>query len=341
MHPADKSVLRLAFGLGLAALIAYGMALPIPYLVCLLSVLLLAKPGPPLPLGKGLALAALLGGMVALGVLMVPLLENYKVAGVILTGAVLFALFFTGQRTGNPLVTVLIIAFTVVPVAGVADQALVTIIAGTLALGVAVGALVGGVAHAFCPDAPAAGGRAPAVRPGRAAAAWIAARGTLVVLPVFVLVLSDPSAFMPALLNTANLAQQACGASARSAGRQLVGSTLLAAALAAVVWCGLSLLPSLWMLALWLMLAAVWVGARLYRAAPTALPATFWSGALTTMLILLGPAIEDSANGEGVLGASVGRIAIFIGVALYAWATVWLSERWRAGRDVALAGNGV
>ena len=98
---------------------------------------------------------------------------------------------------------------------------------------------------------------------------------------------------------------------------------------------------SLWMLALWLMLAAVWVGARLYRAAPTALPATFWSGALTTMLILLGPAIEDSANGEGVLGASVGRIAIFIGVALYAWATVWLSERWRAGRDVALAGNGV
>ncbi len=342
MHAADKSVLRLAFGLGLAALIAYGLALPVPYLVCLLSVLVLAKPGPPLPLGKGLALAALLGGLVAFGVLMVPLLEHYPVAGVILTGVVLFALFFAGQRTGNPLITVLVIAFTVIPVAGVVDQALVTVIAGTLALGVAIGALVGGVAHAFFPDYPTPSGSAG--RPAgasRETAAWIAARGTMVVLPVFVLVLSDPSTYLPAMMNTANLSQQACGANTRSAGRQLVGSTMLAAMLAIVVWFGLSLLPSLWMLVLWLMLAAVWVGARLYRIVPTALPPAFWSSALTTMLILLGPAIEDSASGEGVLGASAGRIAIFIGVALYAWATVWLLERWRAARSGTLAGNEV
>jgi hypothetical protein len=30
------------------------------------------------------------------------------------------------------------------------------------------------------------------------------------------------------------------------------------------------------------------------------------------------------------------RVALFVGVALYAWAAVWVLERWRASRPVAL-----
>ena len=56
---ADKAVLRLALGVGLAVLIAYGWALPMPYMVCLMSVLVLCKPGPPLPLVKGAVIALL------------------------------------------------------------------------------------------------------------------------------------------------------------------------------------------------------------------------------------------------------------------------------------------
>ena len=77
MDRADKAVLRLALGLGLAVLIAYGLALPMPYVVCLMSVLVLCKPGPPLPLVKGAVIALLFAALVAAGVLMVPLLENY------------------------------------------------------------------------------------------------------------------------------------------------------------------------------------------------------------------------------------------------------------------------
>jgi hypothetical protein len=68
----------------------------------------------------------------------------------------------------------------------------------------------------------------------------------------------------------------------------------------------------------------------------TAFRPSFWSNSLMTMLILLGPAIEDSASGKGVLGASAVRVGLFVGVALYAWATVWLLERWRASRNEAL-----
>jgi hypothetical protein len=54
------------------------------------------------------------------------------------------------------------------------------------------------------------------------------------------------------------------------------------------------------------------------------------------MLILLGPAIEDSAAGKDVFTASAMRVALFVGLALYAWATVWALERWRASRSEAL-----
>ncbi len=110
----------------------------------------------------------------------------------------------------------------------------------------------------------------------------------------------------------------------------------MGAAMALVVWIGLSLWPNLWMLMLWMMATALWAGARLFGVRRTSFSPGFWSNALVTMLILLGPAIEDSAGGTGVLAASAVRAGLFIGVALYAWATVWLLERWRASRSESL-----
>jgi hypothetical protein len=140
-------------------------------------------------------------------------------------------------------------------------------------------------------------------------------------------------------MKTVALGQQAGSTNARSAGRELVGSTLMGGWMAALVWIGLSLWPSLWMLMLWIVAAALWVGARLFGVKATVFPASFWSNALITMLILLGPAIEDSANGKDVFKASATRICLFVGVALYAWGMVWVLERWRASRSGALFFN--
>jgi hypothetical protein len=84
------------------------------------------------------------------------------------------------------------------------------------------------------------------------------------------------------------------------------------------------------MLVLWLVAAAFWAGRRLFRVKASAEPPSYWLNALMTMLIVLGPAIEDSANGKDVYAASAFRVSLFVGVACYAWALVWLLERWRA-----------
>ena len=112
----------------------------------------------------------------------------------------------------------------------------------------------------------------------------------------------------------------------------------MGAAIAGCLWFGLSLRPNLWMLMLWMAAAALWAGTRLFRVRPNALPPSFWVQSLVTMLLLLGPAFEDSggSGGKDVLKASAMRVALFVAVALYAWATVWVLEHWRATRSDAL-----
>jgi len=339
MHCSDKATLRLATGLGLAALIAYGWGLTAPYVVCVMAVLLLAKPGPALPLGKGLVLAMVFGVLVGAGLLMVPLLESYAASGVLLTAVILFSLFYKGLVDSNPLITILIITFAVIPVAGVLEQALVSQLALSMAIGVAVGTVVSFLASALFPDPPIpedAAGQKPVTSDDAAithdAARWIALRATVIVMPVFLLALSNPSAYMAAIMKTVALGQQAGETDSRSAGRELVGSTCMGAIIALVLWLGLSLWPSLWMLILWLMAAALWTGAAMTGARRTRRRPSFWSNALVTALILFGPAIEDSASGKSVLQGAAMRTALFIAVSFYAWGTIWLLEHWRAAR---------
>lgn len=337
MHRADKATLRLAIGLGLAVLVAYGLALPVPFVVCVMAVLVLCKPGPPLPLIKGAIVALVFAALVAAGVLMVPLLENYALAGVLLTAVVLYGVFFAGLVHSNPLTMILVISFSLIPVAGVADQALVGMLSLTLAVGILTGTLVSALSNALFPDPPGPAGK-PADAPSvsHEAARWIALRAVLIVMPVFVLALTNPSLYLAAIMKTVALGQQAGETDARSAGRELVGSTLMGALIGLAVWLGLSLWPSLWMLMLWLMAAALWAGSAMFGARATAFRPSFWSNALITSLILLGPAIEDSASGKSVLQGSVVRTGLFVGVALYASAMVWIFERWRAARPPAM-----
>ena len=332
MHRADKAVLRLASGLGLAVLLAYGLPMSLSFAVCVMATLVLCRQGPPIPLLKGAFLTAGAGLVVGAGMLMIPLLEHYPLAGVMLTGAILHALFRRGGERIKPGTMILVIALTAIPVAGVAEQALAAQLAKSFALGIGTGILVSSLAHALFPDPPAPPDAAPPSPAGTAPDSAKALQATLVILPVFVLALTNPSFYLAAIIKSVGLAQQAGAANAGNAGRQLVGGTLVGAGLAALAWLGLSLRPNLMMLALWVALAALWCGARLFGVTASSQPRSFWLNTLLTMLILLGPAIADSTAGKPVARASAIRLTVMLALALYAWAIVWALERWRAAR---------
>jgi hypothetical protein len=80
---------------------------------------------------------------------------------------------------------------------------------------------------------------------------------------------------------------------------------------------------------LWMLLFGLYFSAKLYGLLRSRFPASFWQNVAVTMIILLGPAVEDSANGKDVYAAFAVRMGLFIAVALYAWLAVLALEKLR------------
>jgi hypothetical protein len=337
MNNADKAVLRLGVGMSLAVAIAWGAGLEAAFMAPVMTLVLLAKPGPPIPLVKGVVLGLVVAALLLAGVLTVPMLEHYPFIGIALTGALFYWVSYTSARKANPLTLFMHVALVFIPVAGVADQAATTVLARTTGIALVIGVLASAISHAIFADAPGPpkGATAPAGASPEAAG-WIALQAWVVVMPVFLLALINPAMFLQCVMKTVGMGHQASATNARTAGRELVGSTLVGAVLAMVVWGGLSLQPNLWMFALWTAAVSLWIGVRLFRVKATSFPPPYWLNALMTMFFVLGPAIADSANGADVYVASAMRVGLFVLVALYASATVWALERWRISRSRSL-----
>ncbi|MDH4652599.1 DUF2955 domain-containing protein [Pseudomonas sp. JS3066] len=332
--PRSQRALRLASGTALGLAISFGLALPIPFLAPIFVLVLLTAGNRPLPLkaGPGLALVIMLS--TGTGLLLIPLLRHAPASGVLLVALCLYLCFRYGLRGGNPLVAqFLVIGLTMISAAGTAEFALALTVIQALGKGVLLAVLVVSLSHMVFPEPTAP--PAPAARPvlEDVEAAWVALRAALVVLPAFLLALIDPASYMPLIMKSVSLGQQVCGASARTAGRELLGSTLLGGVLAMLFWSALSLFPHLWMFFLWMLLFGLLLARKLYRLSPTAQTPGFWVNTLITLIILLGQSVQDSAAGKDVYTAFAVRMGLFIAVTLYACAAVYLIDRRRFRRQ--------
>lgn len=339
MHNGDRAVLRISCGTAIAALVCYSLALPMPHLGCIMAWIVLCQ-GKPLPIKKGIVVGLVLMTTMMGGVLMVPLLTHYPLPALLLTALLLYQLmlmWLAGKGTQAMLLTMMV---TIIPIAGLIEQSLAVGIAQMMGLGIIIGTVVNRIALAVFP---------PQATPGSAGKAYVAPqsphylalRAVLIVLPVWLLALSNPAFYIPAVMKTVMLAQQTNTLAAKQVGRELVLSTLMGALLAVVLWFGLSLWPSLLMLVLWLALVSLWVARRMVRLVANRFTPSFWSNAWVTCLILFGPAIQDSAAGKDVWLASAMRCSLYVVVALYGWACVVILERWRpSGRPAVEATPG-
>jgi hypothetical protein len=253
------------------------------------------------------------------GLMLIPLLRHYPFSGVLMISVGLFLAFRYGLRGGNNLLsTFLVVGLTMISAAGTADFGLAVMVIGALVKGLLVAVWVLTVCHWLFPE-PAGTHVPPAatVLPHNEARR-MALRAALVVLPAFLLALSDPAGYLPIIMKSVSLGRQSCTAAARGAARELLGSTLLGGALAIVFWCALSLFVNLWMFFLWMLLFGLLAARKLYRLSPTRHPPSFWLNTLVTLIILLGQSVQDSAAGKDVYTAFAVRMALFLAVTLYA-----------------------
>lgn len=319
-----QRALRLAWGTALSLSLSFGLGLPLPILAPVFAMLILASRSQTLPLRMAplLALLVLLGA--GSGLLLIPLLRHAPVSGVLLVGLGLFMCFRFVLGGGNGLLAnFLIIGLTMVSAAGASDFTLALSVVAAMAKGMLLAALSVILSHLLFPEPLGAPGLPAAPLPAVEERGLIALRATLIVLPAFLLTLIAPDQFMPLIMKSVSLGQQSCYTSSRQAGRELIGSTLLAGVLAIMLWGTLSLFVHLWMFFLWTLLFALLQAQRLYRVAATQQSPGFWVSCLSTMLILLGQSVEDSAAGKDVYQAFAVRMSLFLLVALYGCAMLY------------------
>ncbi|WP_416739631.1 DUF2955 domain-containing protein [Pseudomonas sp. NFX71] len=325
--PRAQRALRLATGTALCLAGSFGLGLPIPFIAPVLALLLLATVNRPLPFKAGIVLAVVAMLTTGVGLLLIPVLRYYPVSGVLLVGVCLFLVFRFGLRGGNNLiVTFLVIGLTMISSAGVAEFDLAAMVIGALVKGLLLAVLVVAVSHWLFPDPPNAPSPPPAPLLPEEEVSRVALRATLIVLPAFLLAMIDPASYLPIILKAVGLGQQS-STTARNAGRELVGSTLLAGVLAVLFWSALSLFVHLWMFFLWMLLFGLILARKLYALSPTRLSPGFWLNSLITMIILLGQSVQDSLAGKDVYTAFAVRMGLFMLVTLYACLMVYLLDQ--------------
>jgi hypothetical protein len=328
-----RRTFRLSLTVSLALVGAYAFGLPLPYFAPLFAVLLAAAPTPPMGL-KGL-ISLILVVLIALGIglLLIPTLIYYPVSAVLIVAVGLYLSSFLTVNMGKGLVgSLLTMGFTLIPAAGTIDFSIAVIVIQSLVLGIGFAIICQWLVYPWFPEDASPAAKAAPVAEAAERSNWIALRAALIVLPPFLLSLVNPQAYLAIIMKSVLLGQQGSVVSARNAGRELLGSTFLGGCFAVLFWFALKIHPNLWMFFLWMLLFSVYFSSKLYQIIASRFPPSFWQNAAVTMLILLGPAVHDSASGKDVYKAFAVRMGLFVAVTLYAWLAVYALEQLRTRR---------
>ena len=330
MEPQARRVYRFALVTALSATIAFALQLQFAFLPPVLAVLLSLTPAPPMKPRALLILVAIILVTTGIGMLMVPLLLHFPLTAVLLGLLGLYASsYLTVNLQQSALGGFLALGFILVSTLGLSNETLGWTMVQTLAGGVIIAILCQWLIYPFFPEDPKT---APPQPPhtGAVQSNWIALRSALIVLPVWMAALYNPSTWVAALTKALTLGQQRTYPGAWEAGLELLGSTFLGGLLAVLFSVLLGVLPNLWVMFLLSLAVGIYGGSKLYGILPTRFPPTFWSNTLMTLWILL-TTVTGSLTGEDVYKAFIVRFSLFVGVTLYAWFAMVLLEAWRSG----------
>ena len=337
---------RLGLVTALSLALAYGLGVQFPFFAPLFGFLLTSAATPPPGLKGLLGLLLVVAVTLGVGLLLTPLLGKYPLSAVLIIAAGLYFSAYFGLAPGKAQVaTLFTVGFTLIPAAGQMSYSLSSALIQGLLLGIAVAILCQWIVYPFFPEDST---RKVEDKPAVVApdlSRWIALRSMIIVLPPVLLAFTNPALYMPLIMKSVLLGQQESIVNARTIGRQLLGAIFLAGFYAILFWFALKLWPNLWLFFLLTLLFGTYLAARFYRVINSRHPPFFWKEVLVNFLILLGPAVEDSAAGKDPYEAFAIRFSLFVLVTLYAWGAIfaldWLRAH-RAGdtREPALARGG-
>jgi hypothetical protein len=342
MKLAHVRILRLAAGTGLSMWVSQAVAWDLSFIAPVMTMFILALPLPALTLKTGIKFLAAMSLSMYASLLLLPWLLDYPLVGLLLLVLALFRSFYFTARGGSPVlgtfVTVGIALSTAV--GSVSVDATLMLISGML-MNASIGIVFVWIAHALVPDSIAGGFPAPpggkpqdAPGPDLAEARWSAYRSLLIVFPIalWFMLSGGSTSYVPVMIKVASMGQQATNEGARLAGRSLIVSTIIGGVGAIIGWNVLGIVPELMMYALLIALGALIFGPKIFQGKGMHPDAATWSYGYLTMIVILAPAVMDSASGSSADVAFWSRLLMFALATLYGVAAVYVVDAFRPAR---------
>ena len=339
---ASVRILRLAFGTAASLWFSQAVAWNMSFIAPVMTMFMLAVPIPAPNLKGGIGFVAALVLSLLAGMLLLPRILYQPMVGLLLLVLALYWSFYFTAKGGSAIVG----TFLTVGIAMSIAVGTVSIDGAIMAIeGVSYGAVAGisfvWIAHAFIPDSLAAAGppkpvaKPPAPSPpDLSVARWNAFRSLAIVLPIAVwfLMSSASAAFVPVMIKVASMGQQASNDATRVAGRSLIMSTVIGGVGAIIGWQILRIVPTLSVYTLLIALAALVAGPKIFKGKAMHPEAGTWSYGYLTMIVILAPAVLDSAGGAAAGAKFVERLIMFAGTTIYAVLAVFVFDAFRPRR---------
>lgn len=339
MDIASVRILRLAFGTAASLWASQAAAWDLSFIAPVLTMFILALPLPALSLKQGIAFVAALTLSMYLGTWLLPALIEYPAVGLLLLIVALYWSFYYTASGGSQVLGVfLTVGIALSTAIGSVSIDLAFKVISGFSINAVIGVLFVWIAHAAIPDSMArtpddATPPAPPAKPeiDPAEARWSAFRSLLIVFPIAVFfMLSAASApYVPVMIKVAAMGQQATISEARVEGRSLIESTLIGGAGAIIGWQILSITPQLSVYTLIIALAALLIGPKIFQGRALAPNAPTWSYGFLTLLVILAPAVTDSAFGDAAGVKFWQRLLMFVLATLYAYIAIYVVDAFR------------
>lgn len=336
MHPvAARRILRLAFATSAALWFSQVINWHVSFIMPVLVSFLLAVPIPAPKLKQGIIFILALA-LPAYGVLLLlPLLDNYRMVGILLLIAACFWSFYYSAKGGSPVLgAFLTIGLALLTAVGSDSIDALLMVNAALVINAVIAILFVWLAHAFFPELPRPanlGPRPAPTTPERSMAIWSAWRSTIIVFPVmfFFLLYQGSASYLVVMIKVASMGQQVENDTTRAAGKSLLMSTMIGGIGATIMWQLLSIWPSLILYTLLVALGGLIMGRRVFSGPAMHAQAGTWSYAFLTMIVLIAPAVLDGPGGTSASVSFYSRLGMMVAATLYSVVAVRIYDAFR------------
>jgi uncharacterized membrane protein YsdA (DUF1294 family) len=309
------------------------------FIAPVMTMFMLALPVPAPSLKGGIGFIVVLTLALMAGLLLLPTILNQPMVGLLLLVLALYWSFYFTAKGGSVLIgTLATIGIALTTAIGTVSVDAVLLVIRGVVFGAIAGVSFVWIAHACIPDSLAESGPArPAAKPPAAPAPdlfearWNAFRSLAIVFPIAIwfLLSSASAAYVPVMIKVASMGQQASNDATRVAGRSLIMSTLIGGIGAIIGWQILRITPTLSLYTLLITLGALVVGPRIFKDKGMHPDAATWSYGFLTMIVILAPAVMDSAGGAAAGAKFLDRIIMFVLTTVYAVLAVYVFDAFR------------